>query len=109
MSISRAGEWYDASIENAYFLPGAAKSDNVPVYEITWNPLTGDLFWCIVLVRTKGKGIGTALKEMTEELAKTLGAKRMVCEHILDEHLDYWKKQVGYIVDEARHEAVLKC
>lgn len=106
LHIQEIKEKYDPSVEGCYFLFTSIASEKVQVYEIIWNPLTLELTWSIVLVRYKKEGIGTKLKEMTEELAQALHAKTLLCEGIFEEHKEFWEKQSDYEFDPIKNDAI---
>ena len=106
LHIKEIKEKYNPSIEGCYFLFTSIASEKVQVYEIIWNPITLELTWSIVLVRNQKEGIGTKLKEMTEEIAQSLHAKTLLCEGIFEEHIEFWKKQPDYVFGPIKNDAI---
>ncbi|MEK6963617.1 MAG: GNAT family N-acetyltransferase [Nanoarchaeota archaeon] len=92
-------EAYDPTIKGAYLLMGSTCSTKLRVYELCWSPLSKMLTRWNILVDPshEGRGIGTAVTEMTEGLAIDLGAKQIVIDAIVNEKsLHYWAQRPGY-------------
>jgi len=105
LTIFRTGVYRDTLSNRGVTFTAEAKSDNVPIYKIGWSPLEKTLYWTLVLVLEKGRGTGTRLRQMTEELGINMEAEKIVCQYIYRRHLEYWQK-IGYQVDFDRQEAI---
>lgn len=77
-------------------------------YKVVWNLLTDEFKIWIIMVgyEYRHKGVATTLTEMTEKVARELGAKTLIFEDILETSMEYWRKRSDVIVDENRHKAI---
>jgi len=55
------------------------------------------IFWNIyVNPDYRGKGIGTTVNELTQDMALGLGAKRLIIQDIIPGNLEFWSNRDGY-------------
>lgn len=85
-------------------------SKNMPICECTWNPVLRELEWIHIVVSNPGKGIATQMRNMMEELAASLQARKLICNYIAERHYDYWRKlrSEGYDLNDVTGYAVKK-
>jgi hypothetical protein len=102
-------EWYNPNIESAYFIHGIGKiKDKMPMYALTWNPVTNVLDRYEFALEQQGEGLGTNITKLTEELACDLGAVELVLSAITNER---WKESLlrkGFRQDPLRGDAIFK-
>tara|TARA_Y100000310_G_scaffold339368_1_gene431832 strand:+ start:2162 stop:2641 length:480 start_codon:yes stop_codon:yes gene_type:complete len=91
-------EEYDSTVENIYALLASCRSEKVPIYEVEWQPMREIfIFWNIyVNPDYRGKGIGTTVNELTQDMALGLGAKRLIIQDIIPGNLEFWSNRDGY-------------
>ena len=102
-------ENYDPKIPNYYNLHGSVVIPrHLEAYDIWWNPIKRELVRYNLEVASKGKGYGTMITNITEELANNLGVEKLIISTIIN---DRWKEKLinqGYTPDQKTEDKVYK-
>lgn len=108
---TKISEWYDPSRDRAYFVHGSAKiGESLRIFEVTWGVLTEDLDRHNIMLASDvtGKGIGTQINKIMEELGRNLGAKKLTLSAITN---DRWHQKLlkeGFVQDPKHPDDVFK-
>lgn len=99
---------YDPKQEHGFVLMASATSKTVSSYLISWNPEGQELTRTSISVEDQGRGIGTGLLGVTEDIARKLGARQLIIEAIIPQHFRFWEKQPGFKLDRRACKAYKK-
>lgn len=94
----KVSEGYDPKIPNAYILIASIESKKFLSACIDWRPLRKRVNGLIFFVQPeyRGKGIGSELIDVTEDIGRDLNVERVEFFPIIEENLDYWKGKRDY-------------
>lgn len=101
-------EDYNPDKEDDYSLRIYIESSKVDYIRMTYRPLKNNVDWYKVSVNTnyRKQGIGTALEEGVEHIARMLGAHSLTLSNIVDSSLEYWRRKSGVVFDETGRNAI---
>ena len=82
-------------------------SKKLRYFLISWLPAQKTLTRTMIMIREgyEGKGIGSIMNPITEEIAKKLKCSSVTIEAIIRTSRDYWEKKPDYILDKDKHSA----